>query len=64
MIILTYRCLIPDVFEKDVKCLKQLDADVVAAVLIHDLQEEAQHVALQKETESTKTKCITQHYQV
>ena len=42
--------LVPDVLKQDVQGLKQLDADVVVAdLLVHDLQEEAQHVSLQEE---------------
>ena len=42
--------LVPDVLKEDVQGLKQLDADVVVAdLLVHDLQEEAQHVSLQEE---------------
>ena len=42
--------LVPDVLEQDVQGLQQLDTDVVVAdLLVHDLQEEAEHVALQEE---------------
>ena len=42
--------LVPDVLKQDVQGLQQLDADVVVAdLLVHDLQEEAEHVALQEE---------------
>ena len=42
--------LVPDVLEQDVQGLQQLDTDVVVAdLLVHDLQEEAQHVSLQEE---------------
>ena len=42
--------LVPDVLEQDVQGLQQLDTDVVVAdLLIHDLQEEAQHIPLQEE---------------
>ena len=42
--------LVPDVLEQNVEGLQQLDADIVVAdLLVHDLQEEAEHVALQEE---------------
>ena len=44
--------LVPDVLKQDVQGLQQLDADIVVAdLLVHDLQEEAQHVPLQEEVE-------------
>ena len=42
--------LVPDILKQDVQRLEQLDTDVVVAdLLVHDLQEEAQHVSLQEE---------------
>ena len=42
--------LVPDVLKQDVQSLEQLNADIVVAdLLVHDLQEEAQHVSLQEE---------------
>ncbi len=47
--ILTDGGLVPDVLEEDVEGLEELDAHVAAALLVHDLQEEGQHVPLQEE---------------
>lgn len=45
------RGLVADVLEEDVERLQELDANVAAALLLHDLQEEGQHVLLQEEVE-------------
>lgn len=50
--ILTNRCLVADVFKQDVQSLKELNAHVASAFLVHYLQEERQHVPLQKEAET------------
>ena len=47
--ILTDGGLVPDVLEEDVEGLEELDAHVAAALLVHYLQEEGQHVPLQEE---------------
>lgn len=42
--------LVPDVLEKDVECLEKLDTDVVIAdLLVHDLEEETEHVSFEEE---------------
>ena len=46
--------LVADVLEEDVEGLKELDADVAAALLVHDLEEEGEHVALKEEAEKRK----------
>ena len=51
---LTYGRLVPDVLKEDVEGLEELDADVTAALLVHDLQEEREHVALKEEAEMRK----------
>ena len=52
--------LVPDVLKQDVQGLQQLDADVVVAdLLVHDLQEEAQHVPLQEEVEHRAVILVT-----
>ena len=51
---LTYGRLVPDVLKEDVEGLEELDADVTAALLVHDLQEEREHVALKEEAEKRK----------
>ena len=44
--------LVPDVLEEDVEGLEELDTDVVIAdLLVHDLEEEAEHVPLEEEVE-------------
>ena len=53
-VILTYWRLIADVFKQNVEGLKQLDADITATFLIHDLEEKRQHVPLQEEAEKTR----------
>ena len=44
--------VVPDVLKEDVECLKELDANVAPRVLVQDVEEERQHVALQEEAES------------
>ena len=42
--------VVPDVLEEDVQGLEELDADVVvASLLVHELEEEAEHVPLEEE---------------
>ena len=44
--------LVPDVLKEDIEGLEELDTDVVIAdFLVHDLEEEAEHVPLQEEVE-------------
>ena len=52
--LLTDRCFVPDVFEEDIECLQKLDANVAPWILVQDVEEECQHVALQKEAENRK----------
>ena len=44
--VLTDRRLVANVLEEDVEGLEELDADVAPALLVHDLQEEGEHVPL------------------
>ena len=44
--LLTYRRFVPDVFEEDIECLKELDTDVAPRILVENVEEERQHVAL------------------
>ena len=52
-VLLTDGRFVPDVLKEDVECLKELDANVAPRVLVQDVEEERQHVALQEEAEST-----------
>ena len=46
LLILTDRRFVPDVFEEDVECLKELHANVAPWILVQNVEEERQHVAL------------------
>ena len=55
--ILTDGCLISDIFKENVECLQQLDADVAPRILVQNVEEERQHIALEKKAEIGKRIC-------